>query len=172
MTAPVADATGPAAPPPPTEPQRKPKAATRKRMSLWDRVRLLLLFVIAWLIIVWASMADNPLLPFSDAALIQLRDSQWLLWLAGLEVLRQIHFLVSEQSAGLPPLLVGEGVRRVQPRGPPPVLRLDPVPAGPAHQARLCSWCCSRSWPAQILDTSPILAIFQAPGAALSRRCR
>ena len=85
-------------------------------MSLWDRTRLLLLFVAAWFIIVWASMADNPLLPFSDAALIQLHDSQWLLWLAGLEVLRQIHFFVSEKSRGLPPLLVGEGVRRVQPR--------------------------------------------------------
>ena len=45
-------------------------------------------------------MADNPLLPFSDAALIQLNDSQWLLWLAGLELLRQIHFFISEKSPG------------------------------------------------------------------------
>ena len=100
MTVPVADTPGPAAPPPPVEPDRKPEAATRKRMSLWDRGRLLLLFVVAWFIIVWASMADNPLLPFSDAALIQLSDSQWLLWLAGLEVLRQIHFFISEKSPG------------------------------------------------------------------------
>ena len=99
MTAPVADSPGHAAPPP-VEPERKPKAATRKRMTLWDRVRLLLLFVVAWLIVVWASMADNPLLPFTDAALIQLRDSQWLLWLAGLEVIRQIHFFISEKSPG------------------------------------------------------------------------
>jgi hypothetical protein len=98
MTTPVTETPGPAAPPP-VEPQRPRKAATRKPMSLWDRSRLLLLFVVVWLIIVWASMADNPLLPFSDAALIQLRDSQWLLWLAGLEVIRQIHFFVSEKSA-------------------------------------------------------------------------
>ena len=98
MTAPVADATGPAAPPPPVEPQRKPKAATRKRMSLWDRVRLLLLFVIAWLIIVWASMADNPLLPFTDAALIQLRDSQSILCHAGQEVLSHNQFNITENS--------------------------------------------------------------------------
>src|SRR5947199_246671 len=84
MTVPVADVPGPAAPPPPVEPDRKPKSATRKPMSLWVRTRLLLLFVLAWFIIVWASMADNPLLPFSDAALIQLHDSQWLIWLSGL----------------------------------------------------------------------------------------
>ena len=43
-------------------------------------------------------MADNPLLPFADAARIQLDDSQWLLWLAGLELVRQLHFFVSERS--------------------------------------------------------------------------
>lgn len=88
----------------PAEPDRPVRAAsqprtTRKPMSVWDRTRLLLLFVVAWFVIVWGSMADNPLLNFSDAALIQLVDSQWLLWLAGLEVLRQIHFLVCERSA-------------------------------------------------------------------------
>lgn len=85
----------PEAPPPVTV---APKL-TRKRMSLWDRTRLLMLFVVAWLVIVWAAMADNPLLTFADSALTQLVDSQWLLWLAGLEVLRQIHFLVCEHSS-------------------------------------------------------------------------
>ncbi len=99
MTAPVTDAPPPDSPPlPPVEMTKKPKGETRKKMTLWDRSRLLLLFVFAWLVIVWSSMADNPLLPFSDAALIQLVDSQWLLWLAGLELLRQIHFLICERS--------------------------------------------------------------------------
>ena len=38
-----------------TPPDEHPPAAprpTRKRMSLWDRVRLLLLFAIAWLVLV------------------------------------------------------------------------------------------------------------------------
>jgi hypothetical protein len=69
-------------------------------MTLWDRTRLLLLFVIAWFVLVWAAMADNPLLPFVDSLRIQLVESQWLLWLAGVEVVRQIHFLVSERWAG------------------------------------------------------------------------
>ena len=162
MTAPVADATGPAAPPPPTEPQRKPKAATRKRMSLWDRVRLLLLFVIAWLIIVWASMADNPLLPFTDAALIQLRDSQWLLWLAGLEVVRQIHFFISEKSPAYHRFwsekVFGGFNRAIHRRFSDwtryRLSRLIKIVLFLALFAVVA---------AQILDTSPILALFQAP---------
>jgi ATP-dependent Zn protease len=162
VTAPVADATGPAAPPPPTEPQRKPKAATRKRMSLWDRVRLLLLFVIAWLIIVWASMADNPLLPFTDAALIQLRDSQWLLWLAGLEVVRQIHFFISEKSPAYHRFwsekVFGGFNRAIHRRFSDwtryRLSRLIKIVLFLALFAVVA---------AEILDTSPILALFQAP---------
>ena len=94
------DATPPGVPlddPTPPPPRRRPRA-TRKPMRLWDRVRLLLLFAVAWLVIVWASMGDNPLLSFSDAVIIQLTDSQWLLWLAGIEVVRQVHFFLCERS--------------------------------------------------------------------------
>jgi cell division protease FtsH len=166
VTAPVADATGPAAPPPPVEPQRTPKAATRKRMSLWDRVRLLLLFVIAWLIIVWASMADNPLLPFTDAALIQLRDSQWLLWLAGIEVLRQIHFFISEKSPAYHRFWsekvfggFNRGIhRRFSDWTRYRLSRLIKIVLFLALFAVVA---------AEILDTSPILALFQAPALLL-----
>ena len=144
------------------EPERKPKGATRKRMSLWDRTRLLLLFVIAWLIIVWASMADNPLLPFTDAALIQLRDSQWLLWLAGLEVLRQIHFFISEKSPAYHRFwsekVFGGFNRAIHRRFSDwtryRLSRLIKIVLFLALFAVVA---------AQILDTSPILAIFQAP---------
>ena len=101
MTAPVADTPGPAAPPPPVEPAAqaaRPPPASRCRCGTASGCCCC--SSSSWLIIVWASMADNPLLPFSDAALIQLSDSQWLLWLAGLEVVRQIHFFVSERSPG------------------------------------------------------------------------
>jgi cell division protease FtsH len=161
VTAPVADAPGPAAPPP-VEPERKPKAATRKRMSLWDRVRLLMLFVVAWLIIVWASMADNPLLPFTDAALIQLRDSQWLLWLAGLEVIRQIHFFISEKSPAYHRFWsekvfggFNRGIhRRFSDWTRYRLSRLIKIVLFLVLFAVVA---------AEVLDTSPILALFQAP---------
>ena len=131
-------------------------------MSLWDRIRLLLLFVIAWLIIVWASMADNPLLPFSDAALIQLRDSQWLLWLAGLEVVRQIHFFISEKSAAYHRFwsekVFGGFNRAIHRRFSDwtryRLSRLIKIVFFLALFAVVAG---------EILDTSPILALFQAP---------
>jgi cell division protease FtsH len=82
---------------PPAEPPHGSPRPTRKAMGVWDRIRLLLLFALAWLVIVLASMADNPLLTFGDAVLIQIVDSQWLLWLVGAELLRQVHLLVSER---------------------------------------------------------------------------
>ncbi|MFC7661215.1 hypothetical protein ACFQV8_39075 [Pseudonocardia benzenivorans] len=69
-------------------------------MPMWNRIRLLLLFAVAFFVIVWAAMADNPLISFADSLRIQIYESQWLIWLAGLELLRQLHYFVSERSVG------------------------------------------------------------------------
>ncbi len=103
-------------------------------MSLWDRVRLLplLLLAVAWLVLVWASMADNLLLPFGDAARIQAVESQWLLWPVGAEFVRQVHFLVSAGRA-----TTSSGRSAYSAAGPipaPPVLRLDAIQARSAYQ--------------------------------------
>lgn len=79
-----------APPPPKVEP-------VRKTMSLFDRTKLLVLFLGAFLIIVWAQVADNPLITFGDALRLQVVESQWLLWLAAAEAVRQLHFLLSER---------------------------------------------------------------------------
>jgi cell division protease FtsH len=84
---------------PPGERPRDEDRRTRKPLSLWDRVKFLLLFGLLWLALVWASMADNPLLPFVDAARLQRRESAWVLVLMGVETVRQVHFLVSEHWA-------------------------------------------------------------------------
>jgi hypothetical protein len=44
-------------------------------------------------------MANLPILPFVDAMRTQVQDAAWLLVLLGLEIARQVHFLVSERSA-------------------------------------------------------------------------
>ena len=56
MTAPATPPPAPEGLTPPDEPPHAPPGPTRKKMGIWDRLRLLLLFVLAWLIIVWASI--------------------------------------------------------------------------------------------------------------------
>jgi ATP-dependent Zn protease len=100
--APVA-AEGPPGIPPPPPPSGRPRdedRLTRKPLSLWDRIKFILLLILLWFILVWSVMATNPLPGFSDAALTEVRTGWWVFVLLGLEVIRQVHFLISEHSAG------------------------------------------------------------------------
>jgi cell division protease FtsH len=84
---------------PPGERPRDFGRPTRKPLPFWDRVKFLLLLALAWFILVWSAMANNPLVGFSDALRIEVRTGWWVFALAGLEALRQAHFLVSEHWA-------------------------------------------------------------------------
>jgi ATP-dependent Zn protease len=94
----------PAAPPeglrPPGEQPRDGSRPTRKPMPLWDRAKFLLLLTLLWFVLVWSAMANDPLVSFADSLRIEARAGMWVFILLGLEALRQIHFLVSEHSAG------------------------------------------------------------------------
>jgi cell division protease FtsH len=103
--------TGPPPPPPPppeypqqtSPPERRPRddeRPTRKPLPVWDRVKFLILLVLLWFILVWSAMASDPILGIADAMRIQLTAGLWVLILIGLEVLRQVHFLLSEHWAG------------------------------------------------------------------------
>jgi cell division protease FtsH len=72
---------------------------TRKRLGLWDRIKLLLLLLSAWGVLVWGSLAANPILTWRDALIINSRSNGWLLVLAGIELVRQIHYFISERWA-------------------------------------------------------------------------
>ena len=72
---------------------------TRIHLSLYDRLKFLFLFAIVFAILTWASLAGNPLLNIGDAANEQFKSRSWLLILAGLEAVRQLHFLISELAA-------------------------------------------------------------------------
>jgi len=67
---------------------------------LWDRVKVLLILVLVWFILVWSAMANNPLIGFTDGMRIESRSGAWVFVLIGLELIRQLHFLVSEHWAG------------------------------------------------------------------------
>jgi ATP-dependent Zn protease len=72
---------------------------TRKPQPLWDRVKFLLLFTLLFWFFVWSALSDpNPFNSFGDAFDETLRSKRWLLFVAGLELIRQIHYLVAERS--------------------------------------------------------------------------
>ncbi len=78
---------------------REEDILTRRKLSLWDRSKWLLLLIAIWLLLVWSLMANNPLVGFVDAAKIEVRIGWWVFILAGLELIHQLHFLISEHSA-------------------------------------------------------------------------
>ncbi len=73
---------------------------TRKRLAPWDRGKFLILLAVAFGVLMWSDMVAFPgLMSARDALVRTVTGSAWILWLAGLEVARQAHFLVSERSA-------------------------------------------------------------------------
>ncbi len=156
----------PAAPPeglgPPGEQSRNEERRTRKRLALWDRVKFLLLLTLVWWVLVWNSMANNPLLPLADAMRIQARQAAWVFVLLDLEALRQIHFLISEHWVGYHRFWVHSmfgGFERLTHR-------------------KLSNWTRFRMWriltwliwiavasvvTGKIIGTSPVVALLRAP---------
>src|SRR5215472_2472149 len=131
-------------------------------MALWDRLKFLVLLTLIWWILVWSAMANNPLVGFSDAVRIQVKAGAWVFVLLGLEVLRQVHFLISEHWAGYHRFWthgVFGGFERLTHR-------------------RLSNWTRFRLWrlltwlfwiamaavvTGKIIHTSPVLALLTAP---------
>src|SRR5438876_9601610 len=92
--------TGPVPPPEYKSRERDEDRATRKPLGWWDRIKILLLVVGAFAVLVWSTLAQfEGLSSFRDAFNQTARSEPWLLVLIGIELLRQIHFYVSEKSA-------------------------------------------------------------------------
>ena len=68
----------------------------RVHLTFYDRTKFLSLFTIVYFVLVWASMADNPLLNFGDAASQVAGQRWWIFILVAIEVVRQVHFALSE----------------------------------------------------------------------------
>ncbi|TVZ01685.1 AAA family ATPase [Trebonia kvetii] len=78
---------------------REEDILTRRRIPLWDRIKWLVLLAVIWFLLVWSLMADNQIMGFQDALRIEVQLGWWVFILAGLEVVHQAHFLISEHSA-------------------------------------------------------------------------
>jgi len=140
----------------------EPEGTTRKRLALWDRIKFLLLLGIVWWLMVWAAMASNPILPFADAVRIQLRSNWWLLALMGLEIVRQIHFLISEHWSAYHRFwtmkVFGGADRAIRRRFS------DWTRFRLARILKILVWIAFYAVVAgRILNTSPAVAIFEAP---------
>ena len=64
------DPSPPPPPPPPPVHVPVPEAEvkrTRKKMAMWDRTKILIVIALLFTFLVWNDMADNPIIPFSDA---------------------------------------------------------------------------------------------------------
>jgi ATP-dependent Zn protease len=85
-------------PPPQHEAAKRDEPETRKPMPMWDRAKFLLLFALLFIFFVWSERSSNPLMSWNDALHRTLETKRWLLALTGIEVIRQVHYLVSERS--------------------------------------------------------------------------
>jgi cell division protease FtsH len=166
---PITDATGPGSsddypeglrPPDGTSPGRD--ETKRKRLSLWDRSKYLLLLTVVWFALVWATMASYEIMPFGEALRLQVRTGWWVFVIAGIELLRQTHFFISERWSHYHLFWTGRvfgGFERFSHR-------------------RFSAWTRFRLWrvftwvlwitvfavvAGKLLHTSPPLALFQAP---------
>ncbi|WP_326641748.1 AAA family ATPase [Streptosporangium sp. NBC_01755] len=158
-------------PPPPTfEGLRAPGSGPtdphpdkRKKMPFWDRIKFLLILTIIYFILVWSEMASfEGIMTFQDAMITTAVAAPWIFWFLGAEFLRQLHFFVSERSAGYNRFWtrgVFGGFESWTHRRFSDWNRF--------RMARAIKWL---FWIAvlalilgEVLDTSPALALFQAP---------
>ena len=75
---------------------RDDERQTRVHLTFFDRTKFLLLFTLVFFILVWADLADNPLLTFTDGTKEVFSGRKWLIALFLIEVIRQLHFALAE----------------------------------------------------------------------------
>jgi hypothetical protein len=90
--------------------QRDEERLTRKPLAVWDRIKLLLLLAVAAFFMLSATITSNPplqlqflrnpLVGIADAIKLDFGTYVVLAVFAGLEVIRQMHYLVSEHWSG------------------------------------------------------------------------
>jgi hypothetical protein len=69
---------------------------TRKPLSLWDRSKFLILFAVVFTVLVWYDLQRfSPPATVGEVLGTVAWDQQWILWIAAVEVVRQLHFAIS-----------------------------------------------------------------------------
>ena len=80
--------------------ERDDERRTRKPLPLWDRIKLLLLLGLVWAVMLANVVQSSQIMPLADGVNETLRTGRWVIVLAVLEALRQLHYLISERWSG------------------------------------------------------------------------
>jgi cell division protease FtsH len=80
------------------EPPKEVAKAPRRKMQFFDRVKILILLAVWFGFAAALKHSSVPIMSWAEAFREQLQAKWWLLALAGLEALRQIHYLISERN--------------------------------------------------------------------------
>ena len=72
----------------------------RRKVVTWDRLKILMLLGTLFALFTVSKHSAVPIMTWGEAVRDQLRAKWWMLALAGVEVLHQIHYLISERSEG------------------------------------------------------------------------
>src|SRR5262245_5896031 len=72
---------------------------TRKPLFFFDRIKVSLILIIYFTFVVVLKHADVPIMSWGDAVREELNAKWWVVALLGLEIARQIHYLIAERSA-------------------------------------------------------------------------
>ena len=75
---------------------------TRKPLDWWDRVKLLILWLIAYGLTLWSAIINNPIMPFGDAVyeVTYAMPGAAIAVLFVIELVRQVHFIIAESVSG------------------------------------------------------------------------
>lgn len=138
---------------------------TRRKLLFFDRIKYLLFLAALFGFFVWNEQANLPILSWADAYRRTVNSKWWIFVLFGLEVIREIHYLISERSARWYTFwrksFFGAFDRM-----------LDRIPPGPRWRlgrlTRLVFFVVVLSLVlGRIFDTSPVLAIVELPSRAV-----
>ena len=79
-------------------PQEVIEMKTRPKMAAWDRMKILLILLLIFAFLTAGAMGQNPLMSLGDGIRKETSSAWWLVLLIAIELIRQLHYLISEHS--------------------------------------------------------------------------
>ncbi len=141
---------------------RDSERATRRALVPWDRVKYLILLSTLFGFFWWQKIDDNPIKSVADGFWETVESQAWIWVLAGLELIRQIHFVIAEHWAGYHQFWKSRVFGRLEGR----TSGIDPWTRFRVGRViRILTWLLIAGVIiGQITDESPVAAIIGLPG--------